>query len=102
MLFRSFHAEIDTVRPTIQNVSFNKVLTGKSQFSFRIQDRLADIDQIIPEIDGHWVLMEYDAKSNLIHYYLDEKYLQHGPHQFKLRIIDAVGNESTFEGSFEW
>ena len=100
--FGRFHAEVDTVKPTIQNVSFNKLLTGKTQFSFRIQDRLADIDQIIPEIDGNWALMEYDAKSNLIHYYLDERYLQHGPHQFKLRVIDAVGNESVFEGNFEW
>ncbi|MFM7730885.1 MAG: M23 family metallopeptidase [Flavobacteriales bacterium] len=100
--FGRFHAELDTIKPSIDNVSFNKILTGKTQFSLRIHDRLSDIDQIIPEIDGQWALMEFDAKSNLIHYYLDERYINHGPHQFKLRVLDGVGNERVFEGNFEW
>lgn len=100
--FGRFHAELDTIKPSIENVSFNKLLTGKTQFSLRIHDRLSDIDQIIPEIDGQWALMEYDAKSRLIHYYFDERYISHGPHEFKLRVLDGVGNERVFEGHFEW
>jgi hypothetical protein len=100
--FGYFAVMIDTIKPSIQNLTFKNNMTGQSSFSFKISDALSGIDQIIPEIDGQWALMEYDAKSNKIHYYFDKRFIQKGNHTFAIRIIDARGNESSYQGNFVW
>lgn len=100
--FGYFAVMIDTVKPSIKNLTFKANMSAQSSFSFKISDALSGIDQIIPEIDGQWALMEYDAKLDKINYYFDKRYIQRGPHRFKLRIVDARGNESTYQGDFVW
>jgi hypothetical protein len=68
----------------------------------RISDGLSGVDQIIPKIDGQWVLMEYDAKNSRLTYYFDQARLMHGKHNYELTVIDAVGNKKVFSGAFEW
>jgi len=97
-----FALVIDTVKPAISSVDFGPSLVGKKTFSFKISDALSGIDQIIPRIDGKWALMEYDAKSARITYYFDERYIQHGSHTLNLKVIDALGNERSFNGDFSW
>jgi hypothetical protein len=92
----------DSVSPAISSVDFNANMKGRKQFSMRISDTLSGIHEIIPEIDGKWALMEYDAKNNRLTYYFDEKYITRGKHIFKLTLRDGVGNEKVFSGSFEW
>ena len=46
--------------------------------------------------------MEYDAKSNKITYYFDKRYIQKAQHSFKLRVLDARGNESIYQSDFVW
>jgi murein DD-endopeptidase MepM/ murein hydrolase activator NlpD len=97
-----FSLMTDSVAPSVSSIDFGSSLKGRSQFSMRISDGLSGIDQIIPEIDGEWALMEYDAKNNRLTYYFDEKYIAHGKHVFTLTVRDGVGNEKVFKGSFEW
>jgi hypothetical protein len=97
-----FALVLDTVRPAISSIDFAPSLIGKKSFSFRISDALSGIDQIIPRIDGKWALMEYDAKNSRLTYYLDERYIQHGNHTFSLKVVDALGNEISFNGDFSW
>ncbi len=92
----------DSVSPAISSVDFNANMKGRKQFSMRISDALSGIHEIIPEIDGKWALMEYDAKNSRLSYYFDEKYITYGKHIFKLTLRDGVGNEKVFSGSFEW
>jgi hypothetical protein len=77
-------------------------MKGRTQFSMSISDALSGVDQIIPKIDGNWALMEYDAKSNRLTYYFDERYISRGRHSFELTVIDAVGNERRYTGNFDW
>jgi hypothetical protein len=92
----------DSVAPSVGAIDFNASMKGRKQFSMRISDGLSGIDQIIPEIDGQWALMEYDAKNNRLTYYFDENYIAHGRHSFKLTVRDGVGNEKIFTGNFDW
>jgi len=92
----------DTVKPAISVVDFAPSMKGKRSFSFKISDGLSGIDQIIPRIDGKWALMEYDAKNSRLTYYFDNRFISSGQHQFELTIIDAVGNEKRFNGTFTW
>lgn len=100
--FGYFAVMIDTVKPAIQSLSFKSDMSEQTTFSFRISDALSGIDQIIPEIDGQWALMAYDAKSNKITYQFDPRFIQKGKHTFKLRIIDSRGNEANYQSDFVW
>lgn len=97
-----FSIMIDTVRPNVAVSDFAINMKGRTQFSMRISDALSGVDQIIPTIDGQWILMEYDAKTNRLTHYFDEKRLAHGKHEFQLEVIDAVGNSKIYKSSFEW
>jgi hypothetical protein len=100
--FGYFAVMIDTIKPSIQSLSFKSDMKAQSSFTFKISDALSGIDQIIPEIDGQWALMEYDAKSNRLTYYFDNRYIQRGKHSFKLRLVDSRGNEATYKSDFVW
>lgn len=93
---------VDTVPPTISSIDFNANMKGRNSFSFRIGDGLSGVDQIIPKIDGQWVLMEYDAKSARLTYYFDPERMTRGKHQFELTIIDERKNSRTFTSNFDW
>ena len=100
--FGYFAVMIDTIKPTIQSLSFKSNMTAQSSFTFKISDALSGIDQIIPEIDGEWALMEFDAKSNRLTYYFDPRFIQKGKHSFKLRLVDSRGNEAIYKSDFVW
>lgn len=97
-----YSIQIDTIAPSISVIDFAPNMKGRSQFSMRISDGLSGVDQIIPKIDGQWVLMEYDAKTSRLTYYFDSTRLPRGNHQFELTIIDAVGNKKVYSSAFEW
>jgi hypothetical protein len=97
-----YNIQIDTIAPGISAGDFAANMKGRSQFSMRISDGLSGVDQIIPKIDGKWVLMEYDAKTSRLTCYFDSTRMTRGKHQFELTIIDAVGNKKVYSSSFEW
>jgi Peptidase family M23 len=67
-----------------------------SRISFRIQDKESGIKEFRAEIDGKWILMNYDSKRNLIwSERLDKKTDLKG--NFSLKILDNSGNESILE-----
>ncbi|MFV0377928.1 MAG: M23 family metallopeptidase [Mangrovibacterium sp.] len=99
----SFAVTTDTNAPTITplNIQNRTTLTNKNKISFKITDDLSGIDSYRGEIDGEWVLLEYDAKNALIEYHFDTKRLQLGKnHELTLIVKDAVGNEKTYEAKF--
>jgi hypothetical protein len=102
MYLGNFMLMVDTVKPAIASIDFAASLKGRTQFSFRVSDGLSGIDQIIPKIDGKWILMEYDAKSSRITYYFDSAYIEHGKHTFELTVIDGRKNSRTYTGVFDW
>lgn len=97
-----YSIQIDTIAPGISAGDFAANMKGRSQFSMRISDGLSGVDQIIPKIDGKWVLMEYDAKTSRLTCYFDSTRMTRGKHQFELTIIDAVGNKKVYSSAFEW
>ena len=99
----TFAISVDTVPPTIQPLSIaNKNrLTEQSRIRFKIADDFSGIDTYRGEIDGQWVLFEYDAKSNLLSYELDKERLQFGKnHSLKLTVTDSKNNQTTYQATF--
>ena len=91
---------LDTIAPTIEPIRFSTNAKKLNSFSFKISDNY-DIGKggksmtYNGYIDGQWVLMTYNGKTETITYRFDE-YLPTGEHEFKLVVSDALGNISTF------
>ncbi|WP_163713807.1 M23 family metallopeptidase [Mangrovibacterium lignilyticum] len=99
----TFAIATDTEAPDITpvNIKNHSSLTNRDKVSFKLSDDLSGIDSYRGEIDGHWVLFEYDAKNRLLEYNFDEKRLQLGKsHNLQLVVKDGVGNESIYEAKF--
>lgn len=99
----NFTITVDTVVPTITpvNIQNNSTLANKNKISFKIHDDFSGISSYRGEIDGKWVLFEYDAKKDLIEYYFDASRIELGKkHNLKLTVSDAKKNTKTYEANF--
>ncbi|WP_430972860.1 M23 family metallopeptidase [Sunxiuqinia rutila] len=99
----TFAISVDTVAPTIRPLSIQgrKSLTEKNRIRFKISDDFSGIDSYRGEIDGQWVLFEYDAKNSLITYSFDKDRFQFGKqHQLNLTVTDNKGNATKYEATF--
>jgi Peptidase family M23 len=92
--FGGFAVMLDTIPPKITpvNISANKNMAGSSTITIKIADNLSGVKSYKGNIDGKWVIMEYEAKKAKIVYTF--KNLSKGKHNFELTLTDGVGNES--------
>lgn len=88
----------DTIAPSIKPLNFGNgsKVAGKRVLKVHILDGQSGIKDYRPALNGHWILMEYDLKSNLLTYHFD-KYLKKGKNMFQLAVRDNVGNESVYK-----
>lgn len=100
--FGSYALAIDSIAPKIKtvNISANKNMSTYNTFSLKITDALSGIDQYRGTIDGQWILMEYDAKTDTLTYRFDNNRIVKGKHHFSLFVNDEKGNESRYEVDF--
>ena len=98
--FGRFTVAIDTINPTIKglNIYPGKTMTS-STLRVIIKDDMSGIKAFRGEIDGKWILMEFDPKRNLLTHYF-EKDLGNGMHSFTLKLEDERGNISNYKANF--
>ncbi len=99
-----FCIKIDTVPPTITPERFTPVLSKVSVVSFRIRDNFGAAGSMPglsyrAQIDGQWVLMDYDEKYDRITYRFDQR-VAPGAHVFHLEVWDGLGNKRIWEKNF--
>ena len=89
---------VDTMNPIIKARSFTKNKNGKlpQKFSVEIKDKETGVSSYRATLNNEWVLMEYDAKKNLIFYEVDSR-LKPGDNQFHLEVVDQMGNQSEYD-----
>ncbi len=99
--FGKFYVSIDTTPPVISpvNIYANKLMTSERTVRFKISDNLSGIAAFDLYINGKWVVMEYDAKSNSI-WHVFEKSLEQGTHELVLVVKDKLNNTQTFKTKF--
>ena len=101
----SYAVTIDTISPTVTTKTDykNKDIKSLKFIDFTIKDDLSGIKTYQGEIDGKWVLFEYDRKKDRLFYTFDKNRLQRNKkHQLKLIVKDAVGNIGTYACNFTW
>lgn len=95
-----FSVMLDTIAPVINlvNIFPNKNMSNNSSIIATMSDNLSGIKSYRGEIDGKWVLIDYDAKRARLEHDFDN--LQTGNHLFKLEVTDYVGNSKIVEIPF--
>jgi hypothetical protein len=102
-VFGAFGVLVDTIPPTIRPLSIkeNKTLVNKQKIEFKISDNLSGISSYEGEIDGNWVLFEYDAKSETISYTIDKsRMVLRKSHSIKVTVSDERKNSSVYKAVF--
>lgn len=95
------YIDVDTIAPKITFQNYNK-----SNFSFsgqqiliKITDDLSGIQSYNGFVDGKWILMEYDAKNDLLTGSLEQ--FNKDQHDFKLIVKDNKNNIAETSVSFK-
>ena len=93
--FGTYAVLADTLPPLIKNLNFKNGQNIKNlpRLNIKISDDLSGIDSYVGDINGKWILLEYDAKNNLLTYFPDEMLAQ-GENILHIRVTDNVGNFS--------
>ena len=99
--FGKFTVVADTINPIIYNYKFtdNTKDNYLGDISVKIADNESGISFYRGELDGKWILMEYDYKSNLLIYRFPET-TQKGEHILKVVVKDRLGNKTEFKKEF--
>lgn len=92
----------DTIAPVItpKNFKAKQWLNNYKYLSLKIVDDLSGIDTYNAYINGEWVLMSYEYKTNTITYNFDDKILNKKECNLKVIVTDNVGNTTTYETTF--
>ncbi|WP_273566449.1 M23 family metallopeptidase [Maribacter halichondriae] len=92
----------DTVAPRIRPKNFKEKqwLNNYKYLSLRITDDLSGIDTYSATLNGEWILMEYEPKTNTLTYNFDDKILNEKQCELKVVVTDNVGNSTTHITSF--
>jgi hypothetical protein len=93
--FGDYKVALDTVPPEVKPL-YGSGIKNKPRLGFRVKDDLSGISSYRGELNGEWVLMEHDAKNDLLYYQVDER-LRTGENTFKLVVTDAKDNKTEYE-----
>ncbi len=96
-LFDGYAIVVDTVAPVIKPGSGNS--TSKINLKFTVSDNFSGITTYRGEVNGKWVLVEWDPKNKLMKYTFDQV-AQSGKNTFKLFVEDDKGNSASYTTSF--
>lgn len=100
--FGRYTVTIDTIAPNVTMVTpVRWAKTG--QIKVKIADKLSGIDTYRGEVDGKFVLLEYDGKTGTLSYKLNLKQVAKGKkHTFTIVVTDVCGNTTSLEETFLW
>lgn len=92
----------DSVPPAIipKNFRENQWLTHYRYLRLKISDDLSGIDTYQATLNGEWILMEYDPKTDTLTYNFEDKTLNKTQCRLNVTVTDKVGNASTFTTTF--
>lgn len=100
--FGTYKLVADNAPPLITPVNFRnkKWMSNYRYLKFKIEDDLSGIQSYRATINGKFILMEYDYKTDLLTFDFNDNIVTETENNLKLIVIDNVGNTTTFEGTF--
>ena len=101
--FGNFTIISDTVNPIILgfNVKDGKNISSQTTIKCTIEDKESGISFYRGEINGKWILMEYDYKKNLLTYKIPSDF-EKGKHTLTVVVKDRMGNKTEYTDNFTY
>jgi murein DD-endopeptidase MepM/ murein hydrolase activator NlpD len=92
----------DSIAPTIALHKFKdeQWLSNHRTLKVKISDKESGIKSYRGEIDGKWILMEYNPKNGILTYDFKDKTFVKAEHRLKVTATDMVGNSKTLNATF--
>lgn len=92
----------DITPPQIRAKNFKpkQWLNNYRYLSLEIKDDLSGIDTYSATLNGEWILMEYEPKTNTLTYNFDDLQLDKNQFELVILVTDNVGNSNTFTSTF--
>lgn len=100
--FGSYVLVADTTPPTVKAVNFSdgKWISNNSTLKIKIEDDLSGISTYRATVNGKFILMEYNYKTDVLTYDFEDDVISETDNNLKLIVVDNVGNSTTFEATF--
>lgn len=77
-----------------------KWISNLNVLKFTISDALSGIKSYDGFLNGKWILLEYDSKTNKLVHHFSDGIVDEGKNDLKLVVTDNVGNSTIFETHF--
>ena len=92
----------DSVPPEIKKINFKdqQWLSNYKYLKLNISDDFSGIKTIRGEINGRWILLEYEPKNNSIIYDFSDLNFKKELHQLVIVAEDQAGNKKVFKTKF--
>lgn len=100
--FGDYTIAYDTIAPVIQPINFSdgKWINDQKTLRIKITDDRSGISSYRATINGKFILMEYEYKTNTLTYDFEDNINDSTENNLKLIVLDNVGNSATFEAKF--
>jgi hypothetical protein len=92
----------DTTVPTIKALNFDdkKWISKNETLEVKIEDDMSGISSYRATINGKFILMEYNYKTDVLTYDFNDEVISASENNLKVIVVDNVGNSATFEATF--
>lgn len=101
--FGNYTIAVDTESPSVVPDFKNGAVLNRNSISFIIKDALSGIGNYRVEIDGHWVVAEFDAKNSRLRVPLQDARIKKGiNHKLKITVTDNKENKKVLVRNFKW
>ena len=84
----------------LHNFKNEQWLTNFETLKIKISDYESGINTYRGEIDGEWILLEYNVKNGILTYNFSDKEFTTAKHQLKVFVTDNVGNTNSINATF--
>lgn len=100
--FGTYVLAIDTVLPKITPINFEdeKWISKNETLELKIEDEISGVSSYRATINGKFILTEYDYKKDVLVYDFEDNIVSETENNFKIIVVDNVGNSTTFEATF--
>lgn len=93
---------VDDEGPEIKTLNFKNGswISNYRYLKVKISDAISGIKNYRATVNGQWILMEYDTKTQMLVHDFNDEVVQDTKNNLKIIVTDNVGNSSTFETIF--
>ena len=88
---------VDTVPPEVKALGFENgdTLSANKPIRLEIKDGQSGIKSYRPTMNGHWILMAYDPRKDLL-VYSPDVYLKKGKNRLVIKVTDQLDNQTEY------